>query len=504
MGATSPPFALGEEVCMTTGKAYLVGAGPGDIGLITVKGLEAIQRAEVILYDRLANPKLLDFAPPNCEFIYCGKLPDRHTLRQEKINELLVEKTAAGKIVVRLKGGDPGVFGRVGEEAEALAQNGLSFELIPGITSGIAAPLYAGIPVTHREYGESFAIVTAHDKSKDGKSTLNWEGLAKGIDTIAFYMGVGNLSHICTNLLSHGKPSSTPVTLIQWGTFGRQKTLEGTLETIVQRVEEEKFTNPAITLVGNIASLREKISWFEKKPLFGRQILLPRTGLNTSNLAKALEEQGADVIEFPKWKRVKITPDRLILSKLSMYSSIIFTSPESVEEFFQILIEEKIDIRCIQADLYGMSRKSVNQLLNKGLLAEPTENLRKGGTILLIGSSNNIEETSQNVLNFGNFDTFTTSIKEVDESYLPIFKRMLDDSKLNTVIFPSSASVPILIKAIEKTDSLTTDMLKELEIYCFGNQTMNALLAHDILGAEQTKEATISSLLLSLAKKSDS
>jgi uroporphyrinogen III methyltransferase/synthase len=167
-------------------------------------------------------------------------------------------------------------------------------------------------------------------------------------------------------------------------------------------------------------------------------------------------------------------------------------------------MEEKIDIRSIQADLYGLSRKSVNQLLNKGLLANPIEKLRKGGTILLIGNSNNIEETSQNVLNFGNYDTFTTSISEVDESYLPIFKRMLDDSKLNTVIFPSSASVPILIKALEKTDFLTIDMVKELEIYCLGNQTMDALLTHNIQGAEQTKEATIPSLVCTLVNKSDS
>lgn len=483
---------------MTTGKAFLVGAGPGDIGLITVKGLEAIQKAEVILYDRLANPKLLEFASPDCEFIYCGKLPDRHTLRQEKINDVLVEKTAEGKIVVRLKGGDPGVFGRVGEEAEALAAHGLPFEMIPGITSGIAAPLYAGIPVTHREYGESFAIVTAHDKSKDGKSALNWEGLAKGVDTIAFYMGVGNLSHICTNLIAHGKPSTTPVTLIQWGTFGRQKTLKGTLETIVKRVEEAKFTNPAITLVGNIASLRDKINWFEKKPLFGRQILLPRSGMNTSNVAKALEEQGADVIEFPKWKRVKISPDRQILSKLSMYSSIIFTSPESVDEFFQILMEERIDIRSIQAELYGLSKKSVTQLLEKGFLAEPIERLRRGGTILLVGNNINIEETSHNVLNSGNIETFTTSLKEIDDTYLPIFKRMLDDTKLNTVIFPSSASVPMLMRELEKSDVLTMDQVKELDVYCLGTQTMDALKKHDIQGAKQAEEATISSLLSAL------
>src|SRR3982750_4064290 len=196
---------------MSKGKVFLVGAGPGDIGLITVKGLEAIKQAEVILYDRLANPKLLDFASADCEFIYCGKLPDKHTLRQEGINDLLVQKALEGKIVVRLKGGDPGVFGRVGEEAEALANRKIPFEIVPGISSGMAAPLYAGIPVTHRQFGETFAVVTAHSQSKEGKPILDWKSLANGIDTIAFYMGVANLPYICENLIANGKSKDTPV-----------------------------------------------------------------------------------------------------------------------------------------------------------------------------------------------------------------------------------------------------------------------------------------------------
>src|SRR6476620_435269 len=217
---------------MSKGKVFLVGAGPGDIGLITVKGLEVIKQADVILYDRLANPKLLDFASVDCELIYCGKLPDRHTLRQDGINHLLVEKALEGKRVVRLKGGDPGIFGRVGEEAEALANEQIQYEIVPGISSGIAAPLYAGIPVTHRQFGETFAVVTAHDQSKEGKPVLDWKALASGIDTIAFYMGVANLPYICENLMANGKSPDTPVILIQWGTFSRQKMLEGTLATI--------------------------------------------------------------------------------------------------------------------------------------------------------------------------------------------------------------------------------------------------------------------------------
>ncbi len=238
-----------------------------------------------------------------------------------------------------LKGGDPGVFGRVGEEAEELAKEEIPFEMIPGITSGIAAPLYAGIPVTHREFGETFAVVTAHNKSKDGKPILDWKSLANGIDTIAFYMGVANLPYICENLIENGKSKDTPVALIQWGTFGRQKTLEGTLSTIADLVVANGFSNPAITLVGEIVSLRKKIQWFEKKPLFGKQILLARTGIYPSGLAQALTEQGADVIEFPKWKSEEVPVDYSVLNNLSNYEDILFTSAESVEDFFQILVQ---------------------------------------------------------------------------------------------------------------------------------------------------------------------
>lgn len=250
---------------MTKGKVYLVGAGPGDVRLITVKGLQCIKKADVILYDRLVNPLLLEEARPDVELIYCGKLPKQHLLRQEKINELLVAKSKAGKTVVRLKGGDPSVFGRVGEEAEVLVDSGIEFEIVPGITSGIAASTYAGIPVTHRDFATSFAVVTGHDKSKSGEPAINWQSLATGVDTIAFYMGVGNLDYITNQLLLYGKQATTPVILIQWGTYSSQKTLEGTLATISKLAKEKNFQNPAITLVGPIVALREKLKWFEKK-----------------------------------------------------------------------------------------------------------------------------------------------------------------------------------------------------------------------------------------------
>jgi len=248
------------------GKVFIVGAGPGDVDLITVKGLKCIQQADVILYDRLINKELLTYAKPGADLIYCGKLPNYHAMIQETINHFLVKYAKQGKIVTRLKGGDPFVFGRGAEEAEVLADNGIPFEVVPGITAGIAAPAYAGIPVTHRELSSSFAIVTGHMRA--GKSdSIHWESLAVGIDTLAIYMGVGNLPYICEQLTKHGRPETTPVALVHWGTTEAQYTITGTLSTIVEIARESEIKNPSMIIVGEVVKLREKIQWFEQTGL---------------------------------------------------------------------------------------------------------------------------------------------------------------------------------------------------------------------------------------------
>jgi uroporphyrin-III C-methyltransferase len=469
---------------MGLGKVFLVGAGPGDVRLITVKGLEAIKQAEVILYDRLANPKLLEFAPDECELIYCGKLPDRHILRQENINDLLVEKALAGKVVVRLKGGDPGVFGRVGEEAAALAHYQIPFEIVPGISSGIAAPLYAGIPVTHREHADSFAVVTAHDKSKDGKPMLDWEALVRGVDTIAFYMGVGNLPYICANLIAHGKLSSTPIILIQWGTFGRQKTLQGTLKDISAKVLKAKFSNPAIILVGDVISLREKINWFEKMPLYGRQILLARTSESVSGIAKEFIEKGADVIEFPKWKKTDLPIE---LGNVTEYDKILFSSPECVNEFFKAIMEKGIDIRKINADFYGGSSKSINAIKERGFMASLIEDMPQEGSLLVVGDDRKYEVE--------NADFIITSKKEIDQQFLPIFQRMLEEADINTMVFPSAASVDVFIEGLKKCDIDVSGLLKDVQVVCMGQQTKNAVERVGLVADGMPKSATRESLV---------
>lgn len=250
-----------QEGSGSMGMVYLVGAGPGDPDLITVKGLKAIQSSDVILYDRLVNKELLDYAPDHAELIYCGKRPDHHSLSQEKINDLLCNYANRGKVVTRLKGGDPFIFGRGGEEAEILKQSGIYYEIVPGITSGSAAPTYAGIPLTHRDYSSSVSFVSGVSKSGQSYEKY-WENLAQGSDTLCVYMGVKNLPDICEKLIQYGRSSRTPVALIHWGTTEKQQTVTGTLENIVEK--SLTFNNPSMIIIGEVVRLRDRIDWFEQ------------------------------------------------------------------------------------------------------------------------------------------------------------------------------------------------------------------------------------------------
>ncbi len=247
-----------------TGKVYLVGAGPGDPKLITVYGAECIQQADVIAYDRLVNKQLLSYAKKDAELVFCGKSPGNHGLIQEQIHELLVREALAGKVVVRLKGGDPFVFGRGAEEAAVLKAANIPYEVVPGITAGIAAPAYAGIPVTHRDYATSFAIVTGHGRAEKGNDFLHWSSLAH-IDTVAFYMSVGNIEHITKQLILHGRHPETAVAVIEWGTTDHQRTLIGTLETIAADIKTKGYLNPSMILVGDVVNVRSDIKWFKEK-----------------------------------------------------------------------------------------------------------------------------------------------------------------------------------------------------------------------------------------------
>ena len=332
------------------GKVYLVGAGPGDPGLITVKGLACIQKADVIIYDYLAASILLKHARQNAELIYVGKKGGSHTLAQERINDLIVEKARTGAVVTRLKGGDPFIFGRGGEEAEVLVNNDVSFEIVPGVTSAIAAPAYAGIPLTHRKYTATVAFVTGHEDPHKDESAIDWVSIARAMGTLVFLMGVKNLPHIAEQLIAHGKPPDTPVALVRWGTTSRQITISGTLDTIVDKVKKAGLKAPAIIIVGDVVHLRPILKWYENRPLLGKTIVVTRARAQASDLVEFLSELGAECLECPT---IKIEPpkDYSLLDKaiknLSAYDWVVFTSVNGVTYFFERLFAAGKDVRAL-------------------------------------------------------------------------------------------------------------------------------------------------------------
>ena len=281
---------------------YLVGAGPGDPGLLTVKAHACLKKADTVVYDYLADSRILALVPEEAERIYVGKSAGNHAMKQEDISKLLVKLAQEGKRVVRLKGGDPFVFGRGGEEALLLAENGLPFEIVPGITSAIAVPAYAGIPVTHRGVAVSFAVVTGHEDPTKDASGLDWQKLATGIDTLVFLMGVGNLPAITAELMRHGRAGDTPAAVIRWGTRPEQETLITTVERAADDVAKAQLKPPAIFLVGEVVRCREKLRWFDApdtRPLFGKRVLVTRARAQASKLTEGLEALGAACLEAP-------------------------------------------------------------------------------------------------------------------------------------------------------------------------------------------------------------
>ena len=354
-----------------TGKVFLLGAGPGDPGLITVKAVECIQLCDVIIYDYLAAPALLAIAPENTEQIYVGKKGGDHTMKQDQINQLIVDKALEGNIVCRLKGGDPYIFGRGGEEAEILKSHDIPFEVVPGITSGIAATAYAGIPLTHRKMTSTLAFITGHEDPTKATSSIHWPSLAQGIGTLVFYMGVKQLPGIVKQLLENGKPSDTPVALVRWGTTSRQQTITGRLDNIVGIVKAAGFRAPAIIVVGDVVKLREKLNWFEQKPLFGKTIVVTRARQQASDLVKQLNSLGAETIECPTIKIVppeNIDPMTEAIQRLSDYDWLVFTSVNGVLSFFNRLFEMGKDVRALgHLRLCTIGPVTAQQLMTYGL-----------------------------------------------------------------------------------------------------------------------------------------
>src|SRR6266516_6440187 len=330
------------------GKVYLVGAGPGDLGLVTLRAKECIESADVIVYDHLANPEMLGWARDDAEIIYAGKEAGQHSLSQQEINALLIEKARAGKDVVRLKGGDPFVFGRGAEEARAIVDAGIEFEIVSGITSAIAGPAYAGIPMTHRAQNSHVMFFTGHEDPTKTESAIDYAALAKLGGTQVMLMGMERLGPITSEMMKHGVRSDLPVALVRWATTGQQETLTGTLQDIAQEVAAKNFEAPSVAVFGDVVSLRDTLNWYEKRPLLGKRIVVTRTRKQASVLSNKLRALGAHVIELPT---IRIEPPSTLrefaelVQDAHTYNWIVFTSANGVEAFFEIFFKLYDDTR---------------------------------------------------------------------------------------------------------------------------------------------------------------
>ncbi|SHJ84115.1 uroporphyrinogen-III C-methyltransferase [Paramaledivibacter caminithermalis] len=493
------------------GKVYLVGAGPGDYKLITLKGLECIENADVVLYDRLINPKLLKYAKKDAEIIYVGKAPNAHSYSQEEISRLILEKALEGNIVTRLKGGDPFVFGRGGEEALLLTKNNVEFEIVPGITSAISVPAYAGIPVTHRNISSAFHIITGHEDPMKEESSLEFEALGKLKGTLIFLMGIKNIDSICKKLIKHGQSSKRPVAVIRKGTTMEQEMLVGTLQNISAKIKEKDFKNPAIIIVGEVVNLSEALSWVDKKKLFGKRVLVTRTRSQASKLSKKIESLGGEAIEFPT---IEITPkedyskiDKAI-GEIEKYKWIIFTSINGVKFFFDRMKKLGFDIRLLKnAKLCAIGPATANKLNQLGLVVEciPDEyraesivealkdKIEAGDSVLLPRADIARRVLEEELLKLGakvdNIHVYKTTIPEYKKGELV---KLLKDSKIDIITFTSSSTVKNFYKILGEDN---INLLNDASIAAIGPITAKTARELNIKVDIEAKEYTIDGLV---------
>jgi uroporphyrinogen III methyltransferase/synthase len=500
---------------MNVGKVFLVGTGPGDVKLITVKGLECIKNADAVVYDRLINTRLLSFAVPGAELIYVGKAPDRHTLKQEEINRVLIDEAKKGKVVVRLKGGDPFVFGRGGEEAQALQKEGIPFEIVPGITSAIAVPAYAGIPVTHRDFTSTFTVITGHEDPNKVESSINWDRLAADPGTLIFLMGVNNLPQIVDKLINAGKDGGTPTALVSRGTRPEQKVVSGELATIVEEVKKNNLTSPAVIIVGEVVKLREKIMWFESKPLFGKRVLVTRSREQAGVLSEKIEQLGGEALEFPA---ISIKPpgtyDPLdaAIRKSGSYDWIIFTSVNGVRFFFERVRQLKVDIRSLgKTKICAIGPKTAEALEEKGIIVEMIpekfcaeaiieklgKKLKPGQKVLLpradlarpilVTSLQGMGAEVEEVI------AYRTTFASVDDTHI---QKVIQNKGLDVITFTSSSTVQNFVSLLGKEQ---VGLLKDVTIACIGPITAETAaslgLKVDVTAVDYTIDGLVEALV---------
>jgi uroporphyrinogen III methyltransferase / synthase len=493
----------------TSGTVYLVGAGPGDAGLLTIRGAECLASAGAVVYDFLANEALLAYAPADAERVYVGKQAGQHAKSQSEINDLLVQHARAGRTVVRLKGGDPFLFGRGGEEAIHLREHGIAFEVVPGVSSAIAVPAYAGIPVTHRRINVSLHIVTGHEDDEKDEAGIEWDVLARTEGTLVFMMGVGNLGRIVHELTSRGKPADTPIAVIRWGTMPEQETLVSTLARVTGEVRKRNFHPPAVIVIGPVVELRELINWAESKPLFGMRIALTRPREQSARLAATLRQAGADVVITPS---ICIVPRELSpaihreLEMLSGYDWVVFTSANGVGTFMQLLFEMKLDARALaNCRIAAIGTRTADALLAAGLRADtvPGEftqeslshalRVTRGDRVLIPRASvardvleKSLEERGAKVHSIPMYDTIA------DRTGIADLRHALTRGRIHLATFTSASTIQKFAEAVKEED--IPRLFADVTIASIGPVTSDALRAHRLQVHVEAKTATAEGL----------
>ena len=496
---------------------YLVGAGPGDPKLLTLRGKECLESADVVLYDHLANPDLLKHAPGDAEQIYVGRKGRGAYRDQQEINALLVNKAREGKYVVRLKGGDPFVFGRGGEEAEVMADAGIPFTVIPGVTAAIAVPAYAGIPVTHRTLASTVSFVTGHEDPKKPSSAMEWPRLASSEGTLVFLMGTKNLPHIVERLIQEGKSSSTPVAAIRWGTYARQHTVVGTLADIVKKVAQADLSPPTVIVVGEVVRLRDRLNWCETRPLFGKGVLVTRPREQAPALSNLLAEQGAEPIECPT---LEICPPDSwgpvdeVIQELSSYDWVIFTSVNGVQAFMgRLWFHQKDARRLANAKVCCIGPRTEEEANRLGLVADlvPKEYQAEGildalggleikGQRILIPRAKVAREILPEQLRaMGAFVRVVHAYQAVppEAEREPISHRFRNQD-IQYLTFTSSSTVKNFCQLFANRDELRK-LTRHTTVACIGPITAKTVeeegLSVDIVAAENTVPALVDAII---------
>jgi uroporphyrinogen III methyltransferase/synthase len=449
---------------------YLVGAGPGDPGLITAKGLAVLRRAQVVVYDQLASPELLKEAPAEAEIIYAGKQAGAHTLPQEQINEILVARARAGLTVVRLKGGDPFVFGRGGEEAEELAKAGVPFEIVPGVTAAVAVPAYAGIPVTHRRYTTLVTLITGHEDPNKEASTIPWESLGQNPGTLVFLMGVKNLPEICRQLVAKGRDPRTPAAVIEKGATLAQRTVTGTLTDLAQKAREAAIQPPAILVVGEVVELRQRLQWWETRPLWGKTVVVTRSRQQASKLVALLAAAGARCLEVPTLEigpPDDFTPLDEALRRLDQFHWLVFTSANGVAAFMARLFGQGKDVRVLgQAKIAAIGPATAQALAEFGLKADVVPSafraevllqalsplVAPGSRILLARAQMAREVLPQGLIRLGAAEVKVAPVYKTraPRELPPEAEAALQEGPVDVLTFTSSATVHNFVKLLGK------------------------------------------------------